>query len=245
MLIDAHFHLDLMENMQILISELKSADIGVMAVGTTPKAYEREKQFCYNIENIRVGLGLHPQLVAERGSEIDLFLRLARNSKYVGEVGLDFNSGYSFSQKQQVDIFRKIAAICADEGGKVLSIHSLKAAGTVIDELEKAGTFRRNICIFHWFTGTITECRRAMDAGAWFSINPRMIKTKGGKEIIKILPADKILLETDAPFTHKYRNLLELKYDLNRLVNDISEIRGEDIREAIEQNSERVLDDKY
>jgi TatD DNase family protein len=78
MLTDTHFHLDLMENMQTLIREFRNADVGVIAVGTTPKAYEKEKQFCSGVDNIRIGLGFHPQLVAERESEIDLFLRLVK-----------------------------------------------------------------------------------------------------------------------------------------------------------------------
>ena len=82
-------------------------------------------------------------------------------------------------------------------------IHSVRAVGSVVDELNTAGTFLNNTCIFHWFTGTASERRRAIEAGAWFSINPRMLKTKSGLETIKTIPADRILLETDAPFTMK------------------------------------------
>ena len=240
MLIDTHFHLDLMENIQALIREFRNADVGVIAVGTTPKAYEREKQFCSGVDNIRVGLGFHPQLVAERGSEIDLFLRLATNSRYIGEIGLDFNSGYIASKEQQLSCFRKIAKACADEGNKVLSIHSVKTAGVVIGELEKAGTFRNNICIFHWFTGTAAERRRAIEAGAWFSINPRMLKTKSGQETIKAVPADRLLLETDAPFTIKIGAIKNLAAELVSLVAGINRIRMEDIHEQIEKNQELV-----
>ena len=124
MLIDTHYHLDLMENMPKLIREFICSDIGIIAVGTTPKVYEREKQFCSEADNIKVGLGFHPQLVSERGSEIDLFLKYIKNSKYIGEIGLDFNSAYTASKEQQLSCFRKIAKACAEEGNKVLSIHT-------------------------------------------------------------------------------------------------------------------------
>jgi TatD DNase family protein len=241
MLIDTHFHLDLMENMQTLIREFKNADVGVIAVGTTPKAYEREKQFCFGMDNIGVGLGFHPQLVAERGSEIDLFLMLAKNSRYIGEIGLDFNLAYIASKEQQLFCFRKIAKACADEGNKVLSIHSVKAAGAAIDELEKAGTFKNNICIFHWFTGTSAERRRAIEAGAWFSINPRMLKTKSGLETIKAIPADRLLLETDAPFVMNIKSIHLLKDQLKEMVAGISEIRNTDESNTIETNSLRIF----
>ena len=241
MLIDTHFHLDLMDNMQSLIQEFRTSDICVFAVGTTPKAYEREAQFCAGVENIKVGVGLHPQLVAERGREINLILNLIKESRFIGEVGLDFNSGFIKSKDQQVSCFRRIAGVCADEGGKILSIHSVRAAGAVIDELENAGTFLKNICIFHWFTGTASERKRAIEAGAWFSINPRMLRTKGGQETIKTVPSDRIILETDAPFTMKIESVVYLKSELEKIVTGISEIRDSDMRDRIEENSMKVL----
>ena len=242
MLIDTHFHLDLMENMQSLIHGFKDTDVGIIAVGTTPKAYEREKQYCSGTDNIKVGLGFHPQLISEREQEIDLFLGWVKRSKYIGEIGLDYNSAYLASKEQQLLCFRRIAKACADEGNKVLSIHAVKSAGAVIDELEKAGTFNNNICILHWFTGKEAERCRAINAGAWFSINPRMIKTKGGQETIKSIPVDKLLLETDAPFTKKFSSIGDLKEELEKTVKWISEIRGENVSEQIEQNSLLVMD---
>ena len=242
MLIDTHFHLDLMENMKSFIREFNNSNTGVIAVGTTPRAYEREKQFCSGVDNIRVGLGFHPQLVAERESEIDLFLWLVESSRYIGEIGLDFNSAYIASQKQQLSCFQRIAKTCADKGNKVLSIHSVKAAGVVIDELEKAGTFKNNICIFHWFTGTVTERRRAIEAGAWFSINPRMLKTKSGQETIKMIPADRLLLETDAPFTRKFSTAIELTKELLAILKGLEEIRGENINKQVEANCNLILE---
>ena len=240
MLIDTHFHLDLMENMHSLIRELNNADVGVLAVGTTPKAYEREKKFCEGVDGIKVGLGFHPQLVAERSPELDLFLRLIKTSKFIGEIGLDFNKGYIASKEEQLSCLRKIAKACTDEGNKVLSIHSLKAVGAVIDELEKAETFHNNICIFHWFTGTAVERRRAIDAGAWFSINPKMLKTKSGQETVKAIPSDRMLLETDAPFTIKIESVNILKKELNDLSSCVSGTRNEDVSHIIEDNSMRI-----
>ena len=244
MLIDTHFHLDLMENMQTLIREFRNSDIGIIAVGTTPRAYEREKRFCSGVDNIRVSLGFHPQLVAERESEIDLFLRLVKSNRYIGEIGLDFNSAYIASQEQQFSCFQRIAKACADKGNKVLSIHSVKAVGAVIDELERAGTFQNNICIFHWFTGTVAERRRAIEAGAWFSINPRMLKIKSGQEIIKVIPADRLLLETGAPFTKKFSTAIELKKELLTIVKGLEEIRGENVKEQVEANCNLIVEEQ-
>jgi TatD DNase family protein len=241
MLIDTHFHLDLMENMQALIQDFRSSDIGVMAVGTTPQAFEREIQFCSGVSNIKVGLGFHPQIVKERAQEIDLLLSLIPAAGLIGEVGLDYNSAYASSMEQQLSCFRKAAKTCADYGNKILSIHSAKAAGKTIDELEIAGTFRSCVCIFHWFTGTGTELKRAVKNGAYFSINPKMLRTKSGQEIIKTIPEQSILLETDAPFTAKYESAEQLKQDLIFLVDKISRLRNQDMVDTIERNSTQVF----
>lgn len=46
MIYDAHCHLDLMDNMLEFINEIQNSDMNLFAVGTTPKAYSREIQFC-------------------------------------------------------------------------------------------------------------------------------------------------------------------------------------------------------
>lgn len=240
MLIDTHFHLDLMDNMQPLIREFHNSDVGVIAVGTTPKAFEKEKQFCHRVKNIKVGLGFHPQLVSERAHEIDLFLRLIKDSQHIGEVGLDFNSSYIESKAQQIECFRKIAKACANDGGKVLSIHSVKAASIIMDELETAGTFQTCKCIFHWFTGTLAECKRGIKNGAYFSINQKMLKTKSGREVIKSIPIEKLLLETDAPFIMEFGSASELRRELLKLTENISAIRGEDFSVKIKENSSEI-----
>ena len=237
MLVDTHFHLDLMTNMLQLIQEMELSDVGIIAVGTTPKAYKKELQFCGSIEKIKVGLGFHPQLVADRMDEMGLFLSLVRDARYIGEIGLDFNTNHIVTKEQQLFCFRKIANACAVEGGKVLSIHSVKSVRTVLDELESAGTFRTCKCIFHWFTGNKTQQERAISNGAFFSVNPKMLNTRSGQEIIKRIPTDRILLESDAPFAVRCSSVSGLKSILQRLTDRIISIRGEDCAKQIKNNS--------
>lgn len=240
MLTDTHFHLDLFENMTSMIQQLKDSDVRVLAVGTTPLAYKRELTFVNGNSNIRVGLGYHPQLISKRPNEIELILKQIKNSKYVGEIGLDFNAGYYSSKDKQVSAFREIVMECSKQGGKVLSIHSVKAAGAVLDELEAAEAFHSCMCILHWFTGSAKERERAIADGAYFSVNPRMLRTKSGIQNIMAFPADRILLETDAPFTRKYQRISDLDTELRELANGIEDIRKERLHDQIELNSEKI-----
>ena len=72
------------------------------------------------------------------------------------------------------------------------------------------------------------------------SVNPRMLKTKSGQETIKAIPADRLLLETDAPFTIKIGATTNLAVEFDSLVAGINRIRMEETREQIEKNQELV-----
>lgn len=80
MIYDAHCHLDLMDNMLNIIRETQNSNINIFSVGTTPKAYDREKQFCKSNSHIKVGLGMHPQLISSGYDDMSLFKALFQRS---------------------------------------------------------------------------------------------------------------------------------------------------------------------
>ncbi|MDY4918176.1 MAG: TatD family hydrolase, partial [Collinsella sp.] len=87
--------------------------------------------------------------------------------------------------------------------GRVISIHAVRSAGTVLDVLESHGLLIPNsdspAIIFHWFSGTSDELVRARNVGCYFSVNERMLASKRGREYARQIPLDRLLLETDAP----------------------------------------------
>ena len=87
--------------------------------------------------------------------------------------------------------------------GRVISIHAVRSAGTVLDVLESHGLLIPNpdspAIIFHWFSGTSDELVRARNAGCYYSVNERMLASKRGREYARQIPLDRLLLETDAP----------------------------------------------
>src|SRR5665647_1690549 len=122
MLYDMHCHLDLMPKMKEIIQESVNTNFGMMAVTTTPKAYMQEVDFCKKAPNIKVAVGLHPQLIEERYNELSIVLDKTKTAKYVGEIGLDFNSEYVSLKAKQIEVFSAITKECCKIGGKVLSI---------------------------------------------------------------------------------------------------------------------------
>lgn len=198
--VDFHCHLDLYPDHAQLIRECDYAGIATLTVTTTPKAWARNSEMAMGALHVRVALGLHPQLVAEREAEIDLFARLLCEARYVGEVGLDAGPRFYKSFDAQKRVFARILQMCAEQGGKVLTVHSVRAVSQVLQHLESFLPADRARVVLHWFTGSAAEARRAVDLGCYFSVNSEMLRSSKHRALLVQLPRDRLLTETDGPF---------------------------------------------
>jgi len=197
-IIDLHCHIDLYDDPKTILDRAEQAGIYVLSVTTTPKAWPGTNRMAKTYGRVQTSLGLHPQLAHERYNELPLFERLLSEVNYVGEIGLDKSQHYKQHIDIQQKVFTQIMCMVNNAGGKIMTIHSRNAAKEILDELEKwpnAGP-----AILHWFSGSINQLNRAIDLGCWFSIGPKMIESKNGRELIKQMPSEKILFETDGPF---------------------------------------------
>lgn len=206
-MIDFHCHLDLYPEPASLLARLRASGHYVLAVTTTPRAWEGTRALVGDAPRVRVALGLHPELVAQRHGEVELLCSLLEETRYVGEIGLDGSPPHRASIERQRDVLRRILTGCSLKGGRVLSIHSRGAASAVLDELEAhpgCGT-----PVLHWFSGTERELARAIDLGCWFSVGPPMLSTAKGRKLVTRMPRERVLTETDGPFTRRDDGPLE------------------------------------
>lgn len=199
--VDFHCHLDLYPDHQSAIARAEAARIYTLTVTTTPRAWPRNFELTRRTRYVRAALGLHPQLVAERADELDLWEQHLGETRYVGEVGLDAGPRFYKSLEAQTLIFRRILERCAEAGDKVLTVHSVRCASKVLDMVERHCPVDRGRVVLHWFTGSMSEARRAVALGCYFSINAEMARSERGRASIADLPSNRILTETDGPFT--------------------------------------------
>lgn len=199
-LVDFHCHLDLYPDHAQLIAECDRERIATLAVTTTPKAWTRNREMASSANHVRVALGLHPQLVAEREAEIGLFETLLPDARYVGEVGLDASPRFYRSFDAQERVFERILRMCAEQGNKILTVHSVRSVSKVLQHLERALPTDRGRVVLHWFTGSAAEARRAVDHGYYFSLNSEMLRSAKHRALVEQLPVDRLLTETDGPF---------------------------------------------
>jgi TatD DNase family protein len=187
-LIDFHCHLDLYPDHAAAVREADAAGVFTLAVTTTPKAWARNYELTRDTRHVRA-------------DEIDLWEALLPQSRYVGEVGLDAGPRFYRSLDQQKDIFARVLRACSQAGGKVITVHSVRSAKTVLDHIEEHLRQRTNRVVLHWFTGTKSEAARALDMGCYFSINGTMLNSEKASALVRTLPVERMLTETDGPFT--------------------------------------------
>lgn len=248
---DMHVHLDFMRDMASVAADAATRDLGLFAVTVMPEGYERARRELAGASNVRVGVGLHPWWAADgRCGKVELTEAVARvrEARYVGEVGLDLSPKHvpEGSLEAQLAVFEAIAEAAAETSDptapKVLSIHSVRAAGLALDVLERTNALATCNCIFHWFSGTSDELHRAVKAGCWFSINEMMLRTRRGREYARQLPAGRLLLETDLPPGENVPfAAADIVASLDRTLEQLSAIRSCDLRATVSENAEQLM----
>jgi len=201
-LVDFHCHLDLYPDHTAVVAACERDQVDALTVTTTPKAWPRNRDVCAGMRHVHSALGLHPQLVAERADEISIWERYLPEARFIGEVGLDASPRFYRSLDQQKHVFKRVLLCCAEAGGRILTVHSVRAVSAVLDLIEAHLPSDRGRVVLHWFTGSAGEARRAVDLGCYFSVNPEMLRNERGRILVARLPVDRLLTETDGPFIH-------------------------------------------
>ncbi|TMM45725.1 Qat anti-phage system TatD family nuclease QatD [Colwellia ponticola] len=242
-LIDFHCHLDLCPEFTSAFNEIEQS-IGVVAVTTTPLAWPVNRQKAQESSNIVAALGFHPQLVKSHKADFGVFEKYIDQTSVIGEVGLDNSKNFKDSINEQEEIFETILGFCKSRPGKILSIHSLKAESKVIGKLRDFSSQATCTPVMHWFTGSMTQAKHLLDLGAYFSFNHKMLKSNKGKELISYLPKDRLLTETDFPFTTNTSSISAIYESLTSTITSSSyllKISEYDTRRVILNNASKLL----
>lgn len=154
-------------------------------------------------EHLVATVGIHPHDAADAADDyIQQLTQLANHASVVaiGECGLDFNRNYS-PQKQQLEVFEAQLQLAAELQLPVY-LHERDAHQQQCDLLQR---YQPNIprMLAHCFTGGKKELARYLDLGCYIGITGWLCDERRGLELqqaVVDIPADRILLETDAPF---------------------------------------------
>lgn len=252
-LYDMHCHVGFAPEPAAVAKAGAKTGIGALSCTVEPTEYERLLPALADAPNVALGLGAHPWWVADGrvGTvELDRFCKLAVATRFIGEIGLDFAGPRDTEEScaRQIAALKRILSACNDEHAaetKLVSVHAVNAAATVLDLLEEAGTLRHHQVIFHWFSGTSDDLQRALRLRCFFSVGPRMLASRRGREYARQIPADQLLLETDMPARVGDGLPAEVwRAELDNALSSITQLKlldRSDTAEQLAQTSARLL----
>lgn len=269
--IDAHAHMNFTaydEDRDEVIQRALDNDVWMINVGTKEKTSKEAVAMANKYkEGVYTIIGLHPvhtnksfhdkEEIGEEGTpftssgevfDYDFYKELTKDPKVVGigECGLDYfriDGDENIYKERQVDAFTKQIEL-ALEADLPLMIHCRNAYTDTLDILDsykkEAGDKLRGD--FHFFAGNLNETKRILDLGFTMSFTGVVTFTSDYDELIKYLPIDRILSETDCPYVtpKPYRGERNEPSHVREVVKKIAEIKGLDQEKTEKQLVENI-----
>lgn len=224
--IDTHVHIDFYPEPYVIAQEYEVLGIYALFVTNLPELFYKHYKLFQEFKYVRLCLGYHPQVASEFSFNESLFKEMVQKTKYIGEVGLDYQNEHIEIKNRQVRAFEYITSPTFNKG-RIYSIHSKNSEDTVLDILRHNNVKH---AIFHWYSGKLSSLDRIVENGYYFSINPRMLYSKNGQKIIKRLPTDRLLFESDGPFVRYHKNIIypssifEIYSDFEKIIPTFGDI---------------------
>lgn len=238
-LVDTHCHLDAYPDPSRVLAAADAAGVDLVAVTNSPDTYRRMATVLPRSGPAIPALGLHPLKAQELGmSAVLRFSRHAAQARWIGEVGLDFSPAGRATRDTQLAVFDALLAL-PQVRDRPVTVHSRGAEKIAVARLVDAGA---RAVVLHWYTGPLGVADDALAAGMSFSVNPAMVASAKGRALLARLPPERVLLETDGPYTRRGGRTCEPP-DIITLVADLARLWRVDtqqLRATIGDNQRRL-----
>lgn len=247
LLVDSHSHLDGQQFIDDLDETIKrAANNGIshiLTIGCDLESSEKSVSIAEKYEHIFAAVGVHPHDATEIGTESLVRLRsMLAHPKVValGEIGLDFYRDRCPREIQR-SAFRKQIQL-AKEVGKPIIVHDRDAHNEVIQILREENAAEVG-GVLHCFSGDSAMAEQCLDLGFYLSFTGTITYPKNQeiREIIKSIPVDRMLVETDCPYLspQKFRGKRNEPAYVRYTAEKMAEIKGltiEDIARVTSRN---------
>lgn len=206
MFLDVHCHLDQFSNPKSEIGKARERGVKVIVSNSVDlKSMKKNIALAKDFKEVECTIGVHPSnLLNLSERELDKALSFMEKNLHktlgVGEIGLDFKHADSNQKKEKQLKHLELQLELAEKQKKPVIIHSRRACSECIQRLKE---FDLNGIIFHWFSGSIRELKKALSLNGFFSIGPAVEFSEQIQVIAKNTPLNKLLSETDAPVPFK------------------------------------------
>ncbi|MGG1698769.1 TatD family hydrolase [Bacillus zhangzhouensis] len=252
MLFDTHAHLNAEqynEDLEQVIERAKSEKVeNIVVVGFDRPTITRAMELIEEYDFIYAAIGWHPVDAIDMTDEDLAWIKeLSQHEKVVaiGEMGLDYYWDKSPKEVQK-EVFRRQIAL-AKEVNLPIIIHNRDATEDVVTILKEEGAAVVG-GIMHCFTGSLEIAKACMEMNFYISFGgPVTFKNaKKPKEVVKDIPSDRLLIETDcpyltpAPFRGKRNEPSYVKYIAEQIA-ELREMSFEELAELTTENAKKVF----
>jgi TatD DNase family protein len=250
LLVDSHCHLDFPDfaaDLDAIMERAAAADVArVVSISTRVRQFDELLAIVVRFANVFGSIGTHPHYAHE---ELDVTIEeLVERSQHpkvvaIGEAGLDYHYDYSPRDAQEIGFRRHIAAARAT--GLPLVVHAREADADIARILEEESGKGAFPAVLHCFTASRELALRAIDLGFYIGFTGILTfkKSEELRAIAAELPADRILVETDAPYLApgKFRGKRNEPSYVTQTASTLAAARGVTFDEIARQTTENFF----
>jgi TatD DNase family protein len=240
MFVDSHCHLEMeifeKDRRDVIAKSIKEGLAYILTVGTEEKYFKKVVQIIDENPSVYGAIGIHPHNSDEFNDAVESRIHEILSHKKIvayGEIGLDFFKNYS-PKALQIDTFRKQLEL-AEKVKLPIIIHSRNAKDETLQILKETKTSSAG-GVIHCYSYDPETARKLLDMGFYISIPGTITYSNAQKlaEVVKYLPADRMLAETDAPFLtpHPHRGKRNEPYFVKHTIQKIAQIRNQNAEET-------------
>ena len=251
MLIDSHAHLEMSEfrtDVDEVVKRAQAAGIeAIVCVGINLENSQKAVALANRNSLLYASVGVHPHDVRKiNDSTYDKIKLLASDPRVVayGEIGLDFFRNLSPTETQKKCFVEQMAI--AAELGKPVIIHDRDAHNETLDILQASEHHFGGV--LHCFSGDVAFAKKCLDLGFYISISGVVTFQKNEvlADVVKFLPIDRMLIETDCPYLtpHPHRGKRNEPAFVKLVAQKVAELRKtafEEIAQAITSNAKALF----
>jgi TatD DNase family protein len=255
MLIDTHCHLDFEDfdkDREEVIKRAREGGIGkIINIGCNLERAKKSLEIANKYDFIFASIGLHPQ-EADLGDE-EFFANLEKLLKEpkvvaIGECGLEYfgeHNNPEIREKQKEVFIRQLEL--AKKYNKPVIIHCRNAYTEVLEILKKEKEKNPELSgVVHCFVGRLSQAEEFLKLGFLISFTGIITYARDYDKVIKAVPLDKIMVETDAPFVASlpFRGQRNEPLYVKYVASKIAELKGlsfDEVASATTKNAENLF----
>ena len=244
----ANFNAFKNDSQEVIERALKNG-VWLVNVGSQASTSKRAVEMAQNYQKgVYAAVGLHPSHLEDEDFDEKFYLDLAKNEKTVaiGECGLDYfrmkNEELRIKNLQK-EVFIKHIEL-AKKVNKPLIIHCRDSHEDLIKILNsKFSILNSPAGVMHFFTGNYEQAKQYIDLGFYISFSGVITFASEYEELVRKLPLDKILIETDAPYATPvpYRGQRNEPSYVIETAKKIAEIKNISLDETARQTTENAF----